>query len=44
MIHALTPFAIRGAIWYQGENNRNDGLFYEKKMEALIAGWRTVWS
>jgi sialate O-acetylesterase len=43
MIHALTPFAIRGAIWYQGENNRNDGLFYEKKMEALIRGWRDVW-
>jgi sialate O-acetylesterase len=43
MIHALTPFAIRGAIWYQGENNRNDGLFYEKKMEALIRGWREVW-
>ena len=43
MIHALTPFAIRGAIWYQGENNRNDGLFYEKKMAALIQGWRTVW-
>jgi sialate O-acetylesterase len=43
MIHALTPFAIRGAIWYQGEANRNDGLLYEKKMEALIKGWREVW-
>jgi sialate O-acetylesterase len=43
MIHALTPFAIRGAIWYQGESNRNDGLLYEKKMEALIRGWREVW-
>ena len=43
MIHALIPFAIRGAIWYQGENNRNDGLAYEKKMEALIQGWRKVW-
>lgn len=43
MIHALTPFAIRGAIWYQGESNRDDGLFYEKKMEALIKGWREVW-
>ncbi len=43
MIHALTPFAIRGAIWYQGEANRNDGLFYEKKMEALIEGWRKAW-
>ena len=43
MIHALTPFAIRGAIWYQGESNRNDGLLYEKKIEALIKGWREVW-
>jgi sialate O-acetylesterase len=43
MIHALTPLAIRGAIWYQGESNRNDGLLYEKKMEALIRGWRTAW-
>jgi sialate O-acetylesterase len=43
MIHALTPFAIRGAIWYQGESNRNDGLLYEKKMGALISGWRQVW-
>jgi len=43
MLHALTPFAIRGAIWYQGESNRNDGLLYEKKMEALIKGWREVW-
>jgi sialate O-acetylesterase len=43
MIHALTPFAIRGAIWYQGEANRNDGLLYAKKMEAMIKGWRTAW-
>ncbi len=43
MIHPLIGFAIRGAIWYQGENNRNDGLFYEKKMAALIRGWREVW-
>ncbi len=43
MIHALTPFPVRGAIWYQGENNRNDTLGYEAKMEALIKGWREVW-
>jgi sialate O-acetylesterase len=43
MIHALTPYAIRGVIWYQGESNRNDGLLYTKKMEALISGWRTAW-
>jgi sialate O-acetylesterase len=43
MIHPLTRFAIRGAIWYQGEANRNDGAIYAKKMEALINGWRSVW-
>ncbi len=43
MIHPLIPFAIRGAIWYQGESNRDDGPFYAKKMEALINGWRAAW-
>ena len=43
MIHPLVRFAIRGAIWYQGESNRNDCLDYEHKMEALIRGWRKVW-
>jgi len=44
MIHPLIRFPIRGAIWYQGEANRNDGSLYTKKMEALINGWRTEWN
>ncbi|MEW6356753.1 MAG: sialate O-acetylesterase [Planctomycetota bacterium] len=43
MIHALAPFAIRGAIWYQGESNHREGMLYTEKMKALIGGWRTVW-
>lgn len=43
MIHGLVPYAIRGALWYQGESNRADGLLYFAKMEALIKGWRAVW-
>jgi sialate O-acetylesterase len=43
MVHPLVPFAIRGAIWYQGESNREDGLLYYHKMQALINGWRQVW-
>jgi sialate O-acetylesterase len=46
MIHGLAPFAIRGAIWYQGESNTvddPDGAIYADKMEALIKGWREVW-
>ncbi len=44
MIHPLLPYAVRGAIWYQGESNRGEGLLYHEKMKALIHGWRTVWN
>ncbi|UCE98954.1 MAG: sialate O-acetylesterase [Planctomycetota bacterium] len=43
MIHPLVPFAIRGAIWYQGEANLDDGMMYYDKMKAMIGGWRRVW-
>jgi sialate O-acetylesterase len=43
MIHPIVPFAIRGALWYQGEANRSEGMLYHEKMKALISGWRTVW-
>ena len=44
MIHPLVPFAIRGAIWYQGESNHSEGMLYYHKMRALIGGWREVWN
>ena len=43
MVHPLVPYAIRGAIWYQGESNLRDGKRYHKKMKALINGWREAW-
>lgn len=43
MIHPLVPFAIRGAVWYQGESNNGEGMLYTDRMQALIAGWRAVW-
>ena len=43
MIHALVPFAMRGAIWYQGESNHGEGKLYTEKTKALVAGWRQVW-
>ena len=46
MIAPLQPFAIRGAIWYQGETNviQKNGLAYADKMKDLIEGWRRTWS
>ena len=44
MIHPLIPYAMRGAVWYQGEA---DALCYSQRYEellnTLIADWRTRW-
>ena len=42
-IAPLIPYALRGAIWCQGESNSSDGRIYAAKMEALVDGWRTHW-
>ena len=45
MIAPLTPYGIRGAIWYQGENNgsRGQGLLYRSLFRAMIEDWRREW-
>ncbi|RYD36268.1 MAG: sialate O-acetylesterase [Verrucomicrobiaceae bacterium] len=43
MIHPLVPYAIRGAVWYQGESNNGEGMGYLDRKKALIGGWRQVW-
>jgi sialate O-acetylesterase len=42
-IHPLVPFALRGAIWYQGENNCWAASRYRVQLPALIKGWRRAW-
>ncbi|MFZ2643042.1 MAG: sialate O-acetylesterase [Verrucomicrobiia bacterium] len=44
MIQPLVPFAIRGAIWYQGESNHAEGKLYTEKMKALVKSWRLLWN
>ena len=43
MIAPLTPFAIKGAIWYQGESNRGAKDYFQK-VKALSAGWSKVFN
>jgi len=43
MIHPVTGFGVRGAIWYQGESNYEDPDLYEKLFPALVKEWRTEW-
>lgn len=43
MIHPLTPYPIKGAIWYQGENSETtvqSADSYFLKMKALAQGWK----
>jgi len=44
MIHPLAPFAMRGAIWYQGESNGGEGESYYHKKRALVNGWRKLFN
>ncbi len=43
MIHPLIPFAIRGAIWYQGESNCSRAFQYRTLFSAMIKNWRDDW-
>jgi len=44
MIHPIIRFPIKGVLWYQGEQNGNEGDPYRLKMQALIASWRKNWN
>jgi len=43
MIAPLEPFAIKGVIWYQGENNANNAALYKIQLPLLIRDWRSHW-
>jgi sialate O-acetylesterase len=43
MIAPIAPYALRGAIWYQGESNLNTRGIYPDLQKALIEDWRDLW-
>lgn len=43
MIHPLTRFRVRGAIWYQGESNAGEARVYRTLFPAMIKNWRQAW-
>jgi sialate O-acetylesterase len=46
MIAPLAGYAIKGVLWYQGENNANnaeDAWLYHSLFPDLIRDWRSAW-
>jgi sialate O-acetylesterase len=47
MIHPLIPYRIKGAIWYQGEDNAKkieQAIRYKDLLAIMITDWRTQWN
>lgn len=40
MINPLLPYALRGALWYQGESNADRAAEYHALFAAMIPAWR----
>lgn len=44
MVSPWAGFALRGALWYQGESNViSHDTHYTERMQALVGGWRKAW-
>ena len=44
MVNPVIPYAIKGAIWYQGESNANHNTVkYEANFRQMISAWRQHW-
>jgi sialate O-acetylesterase len=43
MINPMAGYGIRGAIWYQGESNRNEADKYLLLLPGLVENWHSVW-
>ena len=43
MLHPLIGYAMRGVIWYQGEDNVPRYATYADMLSTMIQGWRKEW-
>jgi len=40
MIAPVTPYAMRGVIWYQGESNQGRAEAYRRQLPTMATSWR----
>lgn len=43
MIFPIEKYTIQGAIWYQGESNRDNPDQYKRLFPAMVKSWRKNW-
>ena len=43
VLHPLAPYAINGAVWYQGESNTGNPAPYADYLKKLMGCWRDRW-
>jgi sialate O-acetylesterase len=43
MLKPLVGYGIRGAIWYQGEANRDEAALYVNMFDKMVRAWRDIW-
>ncbi len=43
MIANIIPYAVQGAIWYQGESNAGRAWQYRRLFAEMIKNWRNDW-
>ena len=42
-LNPLVGYGMRGAIWYQGEDNVPRYDYYAELLKAMVEGWRSEW-
>jgi sialate O-acetylesterase len=43
MIHPLAPYALKGVLWYQGEQDAGRAYAYRTMLPLMIGDWRERW-
>ena len=44
MINPITSYTIKGALWYQGETNRDEPKVYQQLFPEMVKDWRKQWN
>ena len=44
MLSPVIGYGIKGAIWYQGESNRDRPFQYRNLFNKMVSSWRGLWS